>query len=40
MKTFKYFPNTEKDIKKMLEVVGVKSIDDLFKVVPKSEVMG
>ena len=36
MKTFKYFPNTEKDIKKMLEVVGVKSIDDLFKVVPKS----
>jgi len=36
MKTFKYFPNTEKDIKKMLEVVGVKSIDDLFEVVPKS----
>jgi glycine dehydrogenase subunit 1 len=36
MKTFKYFPNTEKDINEMLEVVGVKSVDDLFKVVPKS----
>ncbi|MGI6787530.1 MAG: aminomethyl-transferring glycine dehydrogenase subunit GcvPA [Acholeplasmataceae bacterium] len=36
MKTFKYFPHTEKDVKTMLDVIGVNSIDDLFKVVPKS----
>ena len=35
MKTFKYFPHTEEDIKKMLKVIGASSLDDLFKVVPK-----
>lgn len=32
---FKYFPHTEKDIKEMLKVIGVKSLDDLFSVIPK-----
>lgn len=32
---FKYFPHTNEDIKQMLKVIGVDSLDDLFKVVPK-----
>lgn len=32
---FKYFPHTKEDIDAMLKVIGVKSIDDLFKVIPK-----
>lgn len=36
MKSFKYFPHTDEDIKVMLEVIGVKSLDDLFKVVPSN----
>ncbi|MEK7850819.1 MAG: glycine dehydrogenase, partial [Deltaproteobacteria bacterium] len=30
-----YVPHTEKDIKEMLQAVGAKSIDDLFKVIPE-----
>lgn len=33
---FKYFPHTKEDIKQMLQVIGVKDLDDLFKVVPKA----
>ena len=32
---FKYFPHTKEDIEAMLKVIGVKTIDDLFKVIPK-----
>ncbi|MDA3940857.1 MAG: aminomethyl-transferring glycine dehydrogenase subunit GcvPA [Spirochaetia bacterium] len=32
---FSYLPQTQKDIKEMLEVIGVDSIDDLFKDIPK-----
>lgn len=32
---FKYLPHTEADIKKMLEVIGVSSLDDLFQEIPK-----
>lgn len=32
---FKYFPHTKEDIEQMLKVIGVNSLDDLFKVVPK-----
>jgi len=32
---FKYLPHTEKDIKEMLEVIGVNSIDDLFEEIPE-----
>ena len=31
---YKYFPHTAKDIKEMLERIGVKSIDDLFSDIP------
>ena len=31
---YKYFPHTAKDIKEMLETIGVKSIDDLFSDIP------
>jgi glycine dehydrogenase subunit 1 len=31
-----YSPHTNEDKKKMLEVIGVKSIDELFKVIPES----
>ncbi len=33
---FKYLPHTEQDIKEMLEVIGVKNIDDLFLEIPES----
>ncbi|MBO4667296.1 MAG: aminomethyl-transferring glycine dehydrogenase subunit GcvPA [Bacilli bacterium] len=33
---YKYFPHTSKDIKEMLERIGVKSIDDLFSDIPDS----
>ncbi len=33
---FKYLPHTEQDIKEMLEVIGVKDIDDLFLEIPES----
>ena len=33
---YKYFPHTDKDIKEMLEKIGVKSIDDLFSDIPDS----
>ncbi len=32
---FKYFPHTSEDIKQMLEVIGLKSLNDLFVDVPK-----
>lgn len=32
---FKYLPHTEQDIKEMLEVIGVKNIDDLFLEIPE-----
>lgn len=32
---FKYFPHTDSDIKSMLEVIGVKSLDDLYGEVPE-----
>ena len=34
--SYKYFPHTDDDIKKMLETIGVKSIDDLFSDIPDS----
>ena len=34
--SYKYFPHTDEDIKKMLETIGVKSIDDLFNDIPDS----
>ncbi len=36
MKRYPYIPHTEEDIREMLEVIGVKSIDDLFVDVPKT----
>jgi glycine dehydrogenase subunit 1 len=36
---FKYLPHTTKDIKEMLEVIGVNNIDDLFAEIP-AELMG
>lgn len=33
---FKYFPHTPDDIRQMLDVIGVSSIDDLYKDVPES----
>lgn len=36
---FKYLPHTEEDIKQMLEVIGVNSLDDLFSEIPK-ELLG
>ena len=36
---FKYIPHTNKDIKEMLEVIGVNNIDDLFAEIP-AELMG
>lgn len=32
---FSYLPQTEKDIKEMLKVIGVNSVDELFKDIPK-----
>lgn len=32
--SFKYFPQTEEDIRRMLDVIGVKSLDDLYAEVP------
>ncbi len=32
---FKYLPHTEEDIKQMLEVIGVNSLDDLFSEIPE-----
>ncbi len=36
---FKYLPHTEEDIKEMLEVIGINSLDDLFSEIP-SELLG
>ena len=36
---FKYLPHTEEDINKMLEVIGVNSLNDLFSEIPK-ELLG
>lgn len=33
---FKYIPNTDDDISKMLEKIGVESVDDLFSDIPES----
>lgn len=33
---FKYFPHTEEEIREMLKVAGVKSLDDLYSDVPES----
>ena len=36
MQDFKrYIPHTEEDVKKMLEVIGLKKVEDLFRVIPK-----
>ncbi len=32
---FRYIPHTEEDVKKMLEVIGVKKVEDLFQSIPK-----
>lgn len=32
---FKYFPHTKEDIKEMLNVIGVSSIDELLIDIPK-----
>ena len=32
---FRYIPHTEEDIRKMLDTVGVKKVEDLFQTVPK-----
>ena len=32
---FKYFPHTDKDIQEMLEVIGVKTLDDLYAEIPE-----
>lgn len=34
MSTFSYFPHTEDDVRRMLERIGVKSLDDLYADVP------
>jgi glycine dehydrogenase subunit 1 len=31
----RYIPHTEEDVKKMLEVIGLKEVEDLFRVIPK-----
>ncbi len=36
---FKYLPHTDEDIKHMLEVIGINSLDDLFSEIP-SELLG
>ena len=36
MTMYKYFPHSEKDIKEMLEVIGVKKIDDIFGNIPQN----
>ncbi|MBR1401616.1 MAG: aminomethyl-transferring glycine dehydrogenase subunit GcvPA [Prevotella sp.] len=33
--SYKYFPHTEEELQKMLKVVGVKSLDDLFADIPE-----
>ena len=33
--TYKYFPHTEEDVKDMLKVIGVKSLDDLYSELPE-----
>ncbi len=36
MQDFKrYIPHTEEDVKKMLEVIGLKKVEDLFRIIPK-----
>lgn len=35
LETMKYFPHTPEDISQMLEVIGVKSLDDLYAEVPE-----
>lgn len=34
--TYKYFPQTEEDIRKMLDRIGVETLDDLFAEIPES----
>ena len=34
--TYKYFPQTEEDIRKMLDKIGVETLDDLFAEIPES----
>ena len=36
MKPFKYFPHTEEELKQMMEVVGIRSLDELYADVPES----
>lgn len=36
----RYFPHTEEDIRQMLEVIGVKSLDDLYAEVPEELKLG
>ena len=39
-KAFKYFPHTEEDIREMLSVIGVQSLDDLYAEVPEELKLG
>ncbi|MCR4959382.1 MAG: glycine dehydrogenase, partial [Prevotella sp.] len=32
---YKYFPHTDKDLASMMEVIGVKSLDELYAEVPE-----
>jgi len=36
----RYIPNTDTDAKKMLEAIGVSSMEDLFKDIPKELQLG
>ena len=33
----RYIPHTEQDIARMLEVIGKRSIDDLFAIIPEDQ---
>ena len=32
---FKYFPHTADDVRQMLDVIGVKSLDELYSEIPE-----
>jgi len=35
MENFRYIPHTDEDIRRMLETIGIKKIEDLFETIPK-----
>ena len=37
---FRYFPHTEDEVRQMLEVIGVKSLDDLYAEIPRELLLG